>query len=854
MKRVDIEKIVSRANLHYDGVVRRSEGGLPIGNGVMASLVWTSPTAIKLQINRCDVYSNGSATNSFQNRHEDYGYGCAFVDIDFADFSEDLFGPDTCQTLDIYRAKGSIRTPQTQTDFFACENVDAFCFTVKDDRHAPESICIRLKCLRDMEVRQRSQLALSCFYKIGDVIVLRQTFTEDDYYCASAVAVKVVGKKTRIRFNNETGGDTMGIEGRRAVILGMETEREMRLCVEPMPGEFDIFIASCASFDPKKDVAGMAADAACRAALIGRAQLAEYTQKVWRAFWDKSYIELWGCPEAEMVEVHYQYFMYVMGACSKNGKYPPNYGGMLFLTRGDPRLWGAQQWWNNLSLYYNPIMASGHYELVMPYFSMYNLMLDKLRIYARQQWDSQGVFIPETMGFDGPEVLPDDLAQEMSQLMLEEKPWDQKSGKFWKTALKKRPHEARWNFIGVKTWEKGELTVKDRGLYAAVTHMMGSQVGVAYTYWEYYQYSGDTAYLREHGYPIISGVADFFAHYKNVRRDEDGLYHIYGTNCSENYYGSKDSMESLLAMHVIFPVAIRAAEILGIDAEKAEKWQEMYRHLAPLPTTAHPDFQNDAFNKEDPIWINAVGKYQISAHDPVDHYILSMHSTPAKFGDICTLETQYARPDLYETGRRWMEYKLQHGSLTDREMVSEMAGTGRVLAHFGLREELAVQIVNQLKCINASIEYCSYDDNGRIPVFENRLTAREGVNALSAQRLGNCATAIQQALLQSSGGTPEADGVLWIFPALPANWNARFRLFAKDGFRVESECAGGEIGEVTIRSDLGRCLRVRCPYKGAMDVSVNNTLCRHAVKDLFEIDTNPGDEIVLTPSTLDRPE
>ncbi len=45
MKRVDIEKIVSRANLHYDGVVRRSEGGLPIGNGVMASLVWTSPTA-----------------------------------------------------------------------------------------------------------------------------------------------------------------------------------------------------------------------------------------------------------------------------------------------------------------------------------------------------------------------------------------------------------------------------------------------------------------------------------------------------------------------------------------------------------------------------------------------------------------------------------------------------------------------------------------------------------------------------------------------------------------------------------------------------------------------------------------
>ena len=231
----------------------------------------------------------------------------------------------------------------------------------------------------------------------------------------------------------------------------------------------------------------------------------------------------------------------------------------------------------------------------------------------------------------------------------------------------------------------------------------------------------------------------------------------------------------------------------------------------------------------------------------MDHYILSMHSTPAKFGDICTLETRYARPELYETGKRWMEYKLQHGSLTDREMVSEMASTGRVLAHFGLKDELAVQIVNQLKCINASIEYCSYDDNGRIPVFENRLTAREGVNAISAQRLGNCAAAIQQALLQSAGGTPEADGVLWIFPALPTHWNARFRLFAKDGFRVESECVGGKIGSVTILSDLGRRLKVRCPYDGPMEVSVNGKKLEGAARGLFELDTAPGDEITLNP-------
>ena len=845
MDKPDIKKIVSRADLHYQGTAKRSEGGLPLGNGVMASLVWTSPTAIKMQVNRCDVYGNDSYTNSFNDRHTDYGYGCAFVDIDFANYSDDLFGPDTVQHLDLYRAKGTIQTAETKTSFFACEGLDAFCFTVEDGRKAPESISIKLKNLRDMEVQHNSHLAVSSFKVIDDVIVLTQTFTEDDYYCASAVAVKVVGKPAKVRFNNESGGEHFGVEGRHVPVLGMETEREIRLCVEPTAGEFDIYVASYATFDRTRDVPETAAGIATRAALIGKKQLQEQTEKVWAAFWEKSYIELWGNSDAELVETHYQYFMYVMGACSKNGKYPPNYGGMLFLTRGDPRLWGAMQWWNNLSLYYNPIMASGHYELVMPYFSMYNLMRDRLQIYAKQQWDSEGLFIPETMGFDGPEVLPDHLAKEMSDLMLERKPWSEKSEEFWKLALKKRPHEARWNFIGVKYWEKGELKVKDRGLYAAVTHMMGSQVGVAYTFWEYYQYSGDKLYLKENGYPIISGIAEFFRNYKNIRLDEDGRYHIYGTNCGENYYGSKDSMESLLAMHAIFPMAIRAAQELGVDEDKIPLWQEMLDKLAPLPTTAHPDFKNDAFDKEKPVWVNAVGTYEISAHDPTDHFIASIFTNPARFCDMCTQETQYTDPDLYQTGQRWMDMKMKQNSPTSVEMVSEMSSAGRVLAHLGKKNEMGAQIVNQLNCINADLEYCNYSDNGRTPVFENRLTSREGVNAMSAQRLGNCATAIQQGLLQSAGGSPEKDGVLHLFPALPDGWNARFKLFAKGGFRVESECVDGKIGQVSITSDLGNTLRVRCPYEKGMTVSVNGGKAVKAVSELLEMNTQKGDVITL---------
>ena len=82
---IDYESIVSRADLHYDTPVARSEEGLPIGNGRMGTLAWTVPTALKFQINRVDVFSNDSRTKSFLERHSDYCCGVGFVDIDFVD-------------------------------------------------------------------------------------------------------------------------------------------------------------------------------------------------------------------------------------------------------------------------------------------------------------------------------------------------------------------------------------------------------------------------------------------------------------------------------------------------------------------------------------------------------------------------------------------------------------------------------------------------------------------------------------------------------------------------------------------------------------------------------------------------
>lgn len=812
----NVKEIVARADLDIIGTVKRSEGGLPIGNGRMGTLVWTSPTALKMQVNRVDVFANSSYSNCFNEGHYDYGYACAYVDIDFAGFGSDVFTEKTHQHVDVYRAEGCIEGEGASGKFFAAKGLDAFVFSCATQ--GSESAVVRLRMLRPSELRYKTHLALSKFIIKDDVIILQQEFKEDDFYCASAVAVKVTGKKSRPRQNNESGGLRPGIEGREPIMIGMEAETETRLVLEPGPGNFDVYISSCATFRHGHDISGEAMRTVNEAA-TGKEKLKTETEMYWDKFWRKSYIELWGNEDARLVEQHYQYFMYIMGCCSEGGNYPPNFGGLLFSTRGDLRHWGAMQWWNNLQLYYNPVMASAHYELVMPFFKQWNSNFTRYAIAARQQWGTEGIYIPETSWFNGPEQLPDDIAQELRDLMLCRKKWDDRSERFCQFADRKHPFEARWNFKTVSN-----------SVFAFVTHMLGSQAGIAELYWDYYNYSGDQDYLASYGYPIIKGVAEFFRNFPNMKKGSDGKYHIYNTNNSEGEYGSTDSQESLSSVLGIFPLAIKAAGILGVDSDLVEKWQEVLDNLAPLPV-----FETE----QGPVMAGA-----LEARNPAKVTWAGNVILPMRKMGLCTMETRRANPELFMLAKSSMDWHLAYHSPSSVWMAYEMSGFGIALANTGRAEELAENIVAQINCVNASSEYCYYDGNGRVPRFENRLTAREGINAMSAQRLGNVSAALQLALLQSDGGAPGLDPVIRIFPALPKKWNVRFKLFAAGGFEVEAACEAGCPGPAKITSLRGNRL---CVYNiwGTCKALLNGKEAGSFSGEYIEMDTRRDDVIEL---------
>jgi hypothetical protein len=137
------------------------------------------------------------------------------------------------------------------------------------------------------------------------------------------------------------------------------------------------------------------------AASKGYRAVAAETSKWWHNFWSRGAVELHSDDGiADFVEQNYNYFLYVMAASSR-GKFPPKFNGMIWNTGGDLRTWGAQHWFANTTCYYEALFATGRLELLDPAFDMYSGMYDACSVAARQQWGSQGIYIPETAYFDG---------------------------------------------------------------------------------------------------------------------------------------------------------------------------------------------------------------------------------------------------------------------------------------------------------------------------------------------------------------------------------------------------------------------------------------------------------------------
>lgn len=802
----DFKKLVSRADLNYTEPVSRSEAGQPIGNGKMGSLIWTIPSQVKMQVNRVDVFGNNSASTNFFERNTDYCGGVGYIDFDFG---EEVFAvPDFRQHLSCYDGLATVQGKSVNIDLLAWNEQDVIAARVQDHRQDTKPVFINLRMLRMQVTKRGNHTATSKISVRGDYIVLTQEFQEDDYYCGSAVVIGTSGCDAWAELANES---------------------TVRLVTESGTGQLSVFIASAASFDREKDLVEEAVKKLEDAKAKTFDGLYRSNQQWWNDFWPKSFVQMSSKDGvADFIEQNYTYYLYVM-ASSSRGDYPVKFNGMLWTTGGDQRKWGGNFWGANQSCLYNALFPTNHLELIDPMFKMYSSAYESFETAAWQQWGSKGIYIPETVGFDGIPELPEDIAYEVRQLYLRQKSWDQRSGRFMSFAETKQPFLSRWNWKYTGHWEDGCFNYIERGdgPNGPVNHIFSRSAKIAYQYWQKYEYTGDLNWLKEKAYPMLKGVAEFYRNYPNVKKEKDGKYHIYHVNDNESIWDGHNTVEEISAMMGIFPAVIKASEILKVDQKMRPVWNEFLTNLSPLPTSRdYPDLSDLP-----EYWVGSLqpeSKVRGNGQRPPDG-----NTMPVWFFDLCN---PGGNPEMLKIANTTYDRYFKNGINNDvyLHVLSKIPAAGAILGRVDAVRFLVPNLIRR---------------SPKDEVLPNRMDLSEGFYTTNIQRLGRAADALQLALLQSAPSDPGKEPVIRLFPAWPAEWNASFKLLARGGFLVSSTFKNGKTEYVEINSQIGRICTVVNPWgTERVDILRNGEKIKTINSKEIELKTNSGDHLIIVPT------
>lgn len=792
---VDHRALVSRGDLIYETPVRSPVEGQPIGNGRMGTLVWTTPSAIHFQINRSDVFAVNRNHAGPQFGPTDYGGGCASVTVHLGG---DPFHGDPVfrQRLSLFDAEVSIAGDGVRARCFISAGKDVLVLEVDDQRPEPQPVRLTVSMWRAPEVRTGDHVARYRFGNLVDKVLVQQRFEEGDYYCSSAVAAWVTGSGVEVEASDDNTARTMVAPATKSGTT--------------------VLVSSAASWSPQRDVGAVAVKVLDEASGRPYDVLRREHMGWWPGFWSRTFVHI-SSPDGvgDFMERLRHLHLYHMAATSR-GALPPKWNGSLFITEGDARRWGSQFWvWTTEMLYF-PLFAADAVDLTEPYFDMYVRQLPRCERAAEQRWNSQGAYFPETTAFDGPTVLADDVALEFQDVLLGRKPHTELSDRA-RTQCQFDSHLRC-------------ATNPREGRYTWISHVASSGSELAAQAWWRYRYTGDKEWLRSHAYPLLRGTVEFYRHL--VRKGDDGRRHVHGTNAHEDFWGVKDGIMDLAAIRGTTPLAIRAAEILGVDAELRAQWKELLDNLAPYPMGSDP--QSKALTGgvlADDVWAAGHLGDVDGQHNPEDVWL-----NPVFPFEDWTLETRHPTVDMIV--QKTLDLAPRHASVLSGGKLNTAIRTPIAAARAGRAEKLPAILASY---------YAAFSP------LPNGMSLFEGPNAQSVEHLGLVSTVLQEGLLQSVSARPGGPEIIRVFPAWPKEWEASFRLLARGGFLVTAATGKGEVEFIEIESRLGETCRLRNPWGEPCLVVETGGNARESGGDVIRFSTKKGDRYLVVPRGGSKP-
>ncbi len=351
--------------------------------------------------------------------------------------------------------------------------------------------------------------------------------------------------------------------------------------------------------------------------------------------------------------------------------------------------------------------------------------------------------------------------------------------------------------------------------------ILSSSAEIAMQFWWAYSYTGDEAFLRTRAYPLMKAVGAFYVNY--LEKDASGTYQDWPSNAHETYWTVLNPLPDLTAMRWLFPRLIQASEHLNCDADLRPVWRDRLEHLASyprdsetgalLPYQARPNEQRQSRNGENPE-LHGVGVFPLMILGS-DEYDLG-------------LRTFLARRFVCANG--WNTDAIcaaRLGLRGDADSRSEGADQQHGLEW--LLRQHAERYQNQPSGL------CDYAGRARPP-------------HAYLEASGTLATAVGEMLLQSF------DGVIRICPALPAGWDATFKLLAHGGFLISAHAEQGKLRCAWILAQRDGAAAIANPFGREATVRLDGRVVLSSADPVLRFEARNGRTYVLCPAGTESPE
>ncbi|WP_235796298.1 fascin domain-containing protein [Streptomyces fuscigenes] len=458
----------------------------------------------------------------------------------------------------------------------------------------------------------------------------------------------------------------------------------------------------------------------------------------WSSFWAGS-----GILEANSSDGQAQYMetlrtLYLfMEAASMRGTIPGSQAGVadMFNFGQDHQNWTPSETWLwNLRTQISANMSSGNFALNTPIFNLYKNALPGIEAWTKQQMGGlPGACVPEVMRFNGNGGDPSPGAN----------------------AACSEPGSPNWNALDISSGP-------EISLYA----------------WQQYQDTGDLDFLRSF-YPVMRDSAVFLLAYQKV--GSDGKLHAVA-NAHETQWAVQDPTTDLTADAALFPVVIKAAQLLGTDTSLQS---QLNTAIGQIPPWARTDF----------------GHTQLlpASADSSNNDVIAWSYQPTatiRNGENIDLEPVWPWNQitddpgaLHDLAVRTYNHRVFYGTGNDWNMDAIQA------ARLGMASEVASKLVSITQSHQVYINGLA--DLGNTVGTEAYIEQASGV-----------ATALNEALVQ------DYDGTLRIAPAWPAGWDVSGTVSVQGNTKVDVQVQGGTPVTVAIQAGSSGTMKVRNPWPG----------------------------------------